>query len=239
MADGRQKTIRCLVFLIVHAGLSAGAIVFSQPGFWRNAGLLTTHKGLCVATKAPQPFEREGWIFELKYDGFRILASCRGKQVALRSRRGTGFTAQFPEIAAELAALPDVVLDCELVMLDTEGVPRFERLVRRSRLKRRISIEHAARTAPAVLYAFDLLELRRRDLRERSLMQRKTALTETVAAAERIRAVGHHDRDGVSCFGLPPRWNRRHRREAGRVTLPRRPLLRLGQDQDFSQPSHR
>lgn len=85
-----------------------------------------THEDLCVATKADQPFSRDGWIFELKYDGFRILASRHGEQVSLLSRKGTDFTQQFPEIAAELKEFPDVVLDCELVMLDPDGVPQFE-----------------------------------------------------------------------------------------------------------------
>ena len=100
-----------------------------------------THEDLCVATKAEQPFSRDGWIFELKYDGFRILASHRGKRVSLLSRRGTDFTEQFPEIAADLKELPAVVLDCELVILDPNGVPQFEPLVRRSRLNRKISID--------------------------------------------------------------------------------------------------
>jgi bifunctional non-homologous end joining protein LigD len=72
-----------------------------------------THEDLCIATKAAQPFDRDGWIFELKYDGFRMLAARRGGLVSLHSRRGTDFTAQFPEIVDELETLPDVVLDCE------------------------------------------------------------------------------------------------------------------------------
>jgi bifunctional non-homologous end joining protein LigD len=157
---------------------------------------------LCVATKSDQPFERDGWIFELKYDGFRMLAARRGGLVSLHSRRGTDFTAQFPEIVAELETLPDVVLDCELVMLDENGVPQFEPLVRRSRLTRDISIEHAARTSPAVLYAFDLLEHKGKDLRERPLLKRKESLREAIATATRIRAVDHFVRDGITLFQL-------------------------------------
>jgi bifunctional non-homologous end joining protein LigD len=161
-----------------------------------------THADLCIATKAEQPFDREGWIFELKYDGFRMLAARRGKLVSLYSRRGTDFTAQFPEIVAELETLPDVVLDCELVMLDESGVPQFEPLVRRSRLTRDISIEHAARTSPAVLYAFDVLELKGQDLRERPLLKRKESLRKVVATATRVRPVDHFVRDGITLFQL-------------------------------------
>jgi bifunctional non-homologous end joining protein LigD len=80
-----------------------------------------THTDLCVATKADAPLSRAGWIFELKYDGFRILATHRAKHVSLLSRRGTEFAPQFPELVRELATLPDVVLDCELVVLDGNG----------------------------------------------------------------------------------------------------------------------
>jgi bifunctional non-homologous end joining protein LigD len=161
-----------------------------------------TYEDLCVATKAAQPFTRDGWIFELKYDGFRILASCHSGSATLLSRKGTNFTAQFPELATELADLPDIVLDCELVMLDPDGVPQFEPLVRRSRLKRDISIEHAARTRPAVLYAFDLLELKGKDMRELPLIKRKKSLQKAIAPAKRILPVGHFERDGVTLFRL-------------------------------------
>jgi bifunctional non-homologous end joining protein LigD len=161
-----------------------------------------TYADLCIATKAEQPFDRDGWIFELKYDGFRMLASRRAGLISLHSRRGTDFTEQFPEIVAELEKLTDVVLDCELVMLDSAGVPQFEPLVRRSRLTRDISIEHAARTSPAVLYAFDLLELKGQDLRERPLLKRKESLRKAIAKATRIRPVDHFVGDGITLFQL-------------------------------------
>ena len=161
-----------------------------------------TPDDLCVPTTAATPFTREGWLFELKYDGFRILATKQGNDIALLSRRGTDFADQFPELAAEMAKLPNIVLDAELVMLDANGKPLFEPLVRRSRLKRKISIDDASRKAPAVLYAFDVLELDGRDLRDLPLVQRKEALQKALARAERILPVGHFDRDGVSLFQL-------------------------------------
>jgi len=60
---------------------------------------------------APAPFNRDGWIFELKYDGFRMLAAHRGGRAELVSRRGNDFADRFPEIAAQVHELPDVVLD--------------------------------------------------------------------------------------------------------------------------------
>ena len=110
-----------------------------------------------------------------------MFAAHRKQREELISRRGNDFADGFPEIAAALLELPDVVLDCELVMLTADGRPDFERLWRRSRLKRSIWIERSARTAPACLYAFDLLELEEKDVRTLSLDVRKAMLGEVIA----------------------------------------------------------
>jgi len=159
-----------------------------------------TPADLCVPTLAEAPLSRRGWIFELKYDGFRILATKHGSSVALLSRRGTDFTDRFPEIATELAMLPDVVLDGELVSLDDGGRPQFEKLVRRSRLKRKISIDHGARTEPAALFVFDILELCGRDVRKMALLDRKQTLGEAIGTGSRIRSVGYVPSMGIELF---------------------------------------
>ena len=145
---------------------------------------MITHLDLAELVSSAAPFDRLGWIFELKYDGFRMLATHLGKHAELVSRRGTDFSDRFPEVIAELLALPDVVLDAELVMLDENGHPVFERLIRRSRLKKRISIEHGSRTDPAVLFAFDVLELKGKDVRTWPLLDRKALLKRTLTRAE-------------------------------------------------------
>jgi bifunctional non-homologous end joining protein LigD len=155
---------------------------------------------LCVPTSADQPFSRGGWVFELKYDGFRMLASHDGGDASLLSRNATDYTSRFPEIVAELGTLADIVLDAELVILDAKGFPRFGRLTNRSRLKRPIAIEHAAQTAPAALFAFDVLELRGRDLRGLPLTERKAILHEELARADRIRLVDYVPEKGVEFF---------------------------------------
>jgi len=72
----------------------------------------------------------------------------------------------FPELVEDLAKLPDLVLDGELVILDAQGHPQFEQLRRRALMSRRINIEHAAQTGPAAIVAFDLLMLEDKDLRK-------------------------------------------------------------------------
>jgi bifunctional non-homologous end joining protein LigD len=126
---------------------------------------LITHADLAQLASAAAPFNRAGWIFELKHDGFRMLAANRKGRAELVSRRGNDFGDRFPEIATALLELPPIVIDCELVMPNPDGRPDFERLAKRSRLKRAMATVHAARTTPACLYAFDLLELKGKDIR--------------------------------------------------------------------------
>lgn len=107
-----------------------------------------------------------GWIYELKYDGFRCLVSKQRKVVRLESRNGRDMGPCFPELVAEIEPLRhDFVADSELVVLDTEGRPVWERLQSRHRLKNPLRIRQAATTEPAAIFAFDLLWLDGADLR--------------------------------------------------------------------------
>jgi len=159
-----------------------------------------TYLDLAELTSASVPFDRSGWIFELKYDGFRTLAAHRGGRAELVNRRGNDFADRFPEISAELLELPNVVLDGELVILDAAGRPQFDRLSKRSRRTRRFSIDHAARADPACIFAFDILELDGKDLRQEPLVERKGALHSVLGDTQRIRYTGHIDEEGASLF---------------------------------------
>ena len=87
-----------------------------------------------LAEARERPFTAAGWLFELKYDGYRVLAerSAAGA-VRLLYRSGRDATALFPELARAVAALPftSLVLDGEAVALDAAGRPSFGLLQRR------------------------------------------------------------------------------------------------------------
>src|SRR4051812_32961853 len=110
-----------------------------------------SHRDLMLAQKAAKPFDRPGWLYELKLDGYRVLAIRDGAGVRLLSRRGNDLAASFPEIMADLIALPEMIADGELVVLDAEGKPQFERLQRRARFRRPDAIAKAARGDPAAV----------------------------------------------------------------------------------------
>jgi ATP-dependent DNA ligase len=148
-----------------------------------------THKDLALPTSAAKPFDRSGWLFELKYDGFRVLARRHGEDADMISRRGNDLLPRFPEIAAELVRLPDLVLDGELVMLDLTGLSQFEPLRRRAVMRYEHRIRDAAVRSPAAIFAFDVLELRGQDLRYHPLLARKAALADVLERSVRIRPV--------------------------------------------------
>jgi bifunctional non-homologous end joining protein LigD len=104
----------------------------------------------------------EGWTYEPKYDGIRVLAFATPDSVALVTRNGNDKARQFPEVAAALEALAadlgsPVVLDGELVALHGGEIARFERLQGRMHVRDGTRIRNRAEDSPAALVAFDLL----------------------------------------------------------------------------------
>ncbi len=126
-----------------------------------------------VARLVRDPFDREGWLFELKWDGFRAIAEKDKLGVRLYSRNQNDFTKRFPVIAQAVKALDNVILDGEIVALDEHGHPRFEWLVNRGKQK-----------GVLVYYVFDLLRLGDRDLRSEPLSRRKSLLQKVLRKNE-------------------------------------------------------
>jgi bifunctional non-homologous end joining protein LigD len=110
----------------------------------------------------------DGWIYEKKYDGFRIIAQKEGKEVRLYSRNGKLMNTLFPSLATELQAIdPDVVLDGELVIEDLHGIPQFQLLQ---------CGEPVAPKMRLCYYVFDLLRLENADVRKYILKERRELL---------------------------------------------------------------
>jgi bifunctional non-homologous end joining protein LigD len=125
-----------------------------------------------LATLVDAPFDDSGWLFEVKWDGFRAIASidATGK-VALTSRNGLDLLRRFKELAgigAAFRSLP-VVVDGEICALDAEGRSSFQALQQVDKPAR------GART-PLTFIAFDLLYADGRDLRSLPLEVRKAKL---------------------------------------------------------------
>jgi bifunctional non-homologous end joining protein LigD len=127
-----------------------------------------------LATLAPRVPQGADWVHEIKFDGYRILATVKDGRAILRSRRGNDWTAQFRSAAEALGGLAcrQAVLDGELVALDEQGRSDFQEL------------QNAMKSGDAsrlVYYAFDLLFLDGYDLRGSPLLERKAALERLLA----------------------------------------------------------
>jgi bifunctional non-homologous end joining protein LigD len=151
-----------------------------------------------LAVSREEPFSRPGWIFEFKYDGYRVIAAREGGEGRLLSRAGNDLTPAFPEIAQAVRALPydSLVMDGEIVVHDGRGIPSFERLQKRGGLVRRADVLRASVELPATLYVFDLLACEGRDARPLPLVDRKGVLRDIVPTVGPIRYSDHLDEDG-------------------------------------------
>ncbi len=123
-----------------------------------------------------EPPAQGGWLYELKFDGFRTLALRQGEKTKLLSRNENDLTKRFQAIADAVSALPgkECVIDGEVVALDDEGRSSFQLLQGQ---------ELEARATPLYYYVFDLLQLNGKDLAGLPLTSRKELLRQLCAEA--------------------------------------------------------
>lgn len=116
--------------------------------------------------------EGNEWMYEVKFDGYRALLLKTGERVQIRSRNDKDLTSTYPTIAAAGRRLraDQVVLDGEIVAVDSKGRPSFQ------------ALQHRA-THPGhaiAFYAFDLLHLAGKDLTGAPLQERRAGLPEVL-----------------------------------------------------------
>ena len=157
---------------------------------------------LMLAEPREKPFTKAGWIFELKLDGFRMLASRENGEGALTTRNGHDLTHAFPELARALTALPydDLVMDGELVVPDDAGLPSFHRLQERARFTRAADIARAAVEQPATMFLFDFLGAEGHDARGLPLLERKRLLRRVVPEVGALRYLEHFETNGEQVY---------------------------------------
>src|SRR5262249_7267963 len=121
----------------------------------------------CSPIRSKEVPAGDGWLHEVKFDGYRVQAHKVGPRVIIYSRNGHDFTERFPSIAQLLHELPAkaAVLDGEVVASNADGSPNFARLHVRW-----------ARPGAIHLWAFDLLAFNGRDLRQQPLVKRRARL---------------------------------------------------------------
>ncbi len=144
-----------------------------------------------LATLVREPFDRPGWLFEVKWDGYRAIAEVGRRGVALYSRNHHSFASRFRPLVDALARLGhDAVLDGEVVAVDERGRGRFQLL------------QNYQKTGRGDLryYAFDLLKLDGRDLRGLPLRERKARLAGLLDGLPGVFVSEHVEGRGVAFF---------------------------------------
>ncbi|GAC1313073.1 MAG: DNA ligase D [Chloroflexota bacterium] len=153
--------------------------------------------GPMLPTLTPEPFSRGDWLYEPKFDGYRVLAFVGRDKVRLFSRNGQAYEERFPEIARVLEAQPvdEAIVDGEIVAVGPDGRASFQRL------------QNHAQDPDNVLrfYAFDLLHLDGYDMRDAALSERKMLLHAVLAPLSDLVAEVSSFDDGLALFDAAQR----------------------------------
>jgi bifunctional non-homologous end joining protein LigD len=144
----------------------------------------------CQPIVAKQPPSGSGWAHELKHDGYRLQIHVRDGRVRLYTINGADWSKRYPLIAESVAYIQSsVILDAEVVWLDSDGVAQFDALHSR--------VNDAAATA----LAFDILMHNGDDVRRRPFAERKAMLRKVLQRTRRgIQYVEYTEGDGVEMF---------------------------------------
>jgi bifunctional non-homologous end joining protein LigD len=142
-----------------------------------------------LATLAEDVPRGSGWIFEVKWDGYRAIARVAGGEVTLTSRNGNDLTRRFPGVAKELARAvktPDCVLDGEVCALDENGRSSFS------------AMQQAKPGTPIVYYVYDVLEVDGEPLVDLSLVERRKRLEQLLDSRNKTVRLSETFDDGVA-----------------------------------------
>jgi bifunctional non-homologous end joining protein LigD len=119
------------------------------------------------ATLSDKPFNDDEWIFEIKWDGYRAIAEVQRGDVKLYSRNGLSFKSLYPAVADALSKIQtDLVLDGEIVFINDEGKPDFQKLQQYG----------DTRNGRLIYYAFDCLSINGKAITNLPLLERKQIL---------------------------------------------------------------
>jgi bifunctional non-homologous end joining protein LigD len=142
-----------------------------------------------LATLASELPTSDGWVFEVKWDGFLAVGRVSGGEATLTSRNGNDLTSRFANVAKELPKglkTPDAVLDGEVCALDEQGRSSFS------------AMQQGKPGTPVVYYVFDVLEVEGKPLLDRPLAERRKRLDKLLDRRNRTIRVSETFDDGAA-----------------------------------------
>jgi bifunctional non-homologous end joining protein LigD len=155
-----------------------------------------------LASKVPHDEHR--WAYELKWDGVRAIAYCQGGRVTLESRNLRDVTSQYPEVRGlgEQLGATEAVLDGEVVTLDDQGRPSFQRLQGRMHLGSESAIRRQMTQNPVIYMIFDVLHLDGESLIDLSYEERRARLESLGLEGPCWQTPRNHTGDGEALLAL-------------------------------------
>jgi bifunctional non-homologous end joining protein LigD len=148
-----------------------------------------------LATLTDEPFDDEGWIYEIKWDGYRAVSYLRDGDVEIQSRNNLSFTQKFKEVTDALKEWKiNAVIDGEIVAMNDEGVASFQQLQNFATHGEETHLEY---------YVFDILWLDGKDLTTLTLLERKAILEDIIPQDnDVIKYSDHVEEKGKEFFEL-------------------------------------
>ena len=144
-----------------------------------------------LATLVDKPFDEEGWLYEIKWDGYRCVAYINKGAVELKSRNNKSFNEKFYPIHAALQELQiNAVLDGEIIVAGKEGISKFGDLQN----------WRSEADGSLLFYVFDILWLNGTDLMQLPLTERRQKLVETIVETDSIRISNAFETSGLEFF---------------------------------------
>ena len=157
-----------------------------------------------LAVSARDPFDAPDKLFELKWDGIRVIAAVDGSDVRMLSRSGRDVAGQYPEVSGALrAAVPaggGVMLDGELIALDQDGRPSFPLVMQRIHRAAGPGPGAAPPAAAVSFQAFDILYQDYVPVLGSPLHERKERLAEAVRPADTVHLPHFEVANGIAFF---------------------------------------
>src|SRR4051812_680350 len=145
-----------------------------------------------LCEKREKPFDGENWIYELKLDGYRIIAHLNKGNVALYSREQQNYTSRYTAAVDILRGLKvDALIDGEMVALNEQGQPDFSEIR-----------NYNNGDAPLIYYVFNILWVNGYDLKSLPLIERKNILQQLIPPNDIVKYVDHIEQTGIEFFEL-------------------------------------
>lgn len=144
-----------------------------------------------LATMVEEPFDKEGWQYEIKWDGYRLIALCQKDEVELKSRNDKSYNEKFFQVHKAMQEWNiDAVIDGEVVVLDENGISNFGALQN----------WRSEEDGDLFFYVFDVLWLDGKDLKQIPLSERRAILKELIPENPIIRLSENFEVNGIEFF---------------------------------------